>query len=226
MTPLLDLTVDEVLTTTRNVRKRLDFDRPVPRELVAECVDIAVQAPTGSNNQEWEWIAVDDLDLRRALADLHRDSLAAYLEHVAAQLTATRTRFDGARNERFEQISESVMYLIENFERAPVLMVPVIRTPVRPEAMGHNFYLASTFGSIIQAVWSFMLALRARGLGSAWTTLQLWRERETADLIGVPYDTSTQVGLFPIAYTLGPDFRPAQRAGAATVLHWNRLTGP
>ena len=216
---LLNLSVDEALTTTRNVRKRLDLTRPVDRGVVEECLGLALQAPNGSNQQTWEWIAVDDPQTRAQLAELHRESLKVFL--ADGQADAARLAIENGRNSRMMEIGESVLYLIEHLHEVPVLLVPAVHTPTRLEG-AHVFYQASIWGSIIQAVWSFMLALRERGLGSAWTTLQLWQERETAELLGIPYDSYTQVGLFPIAYTKGTDFRPAQRRPVSEVLHWNR----
>jgi nitroreductase len=216
---LLDLTVDEVLTTTRNVRKRLDFARPVARSLIEECLGLALQAPNGSNNQGWEWIAVEDPAIRHQLAELQRQSLTAFLD-AAGPNPSVGTRIDVGRNERMAQISESVLYLLDHMQDVPVLVVPTVLTPGRLEG-ANSFYQASTWGSILQAVWSFMLALRSRGLGSAWTTLQLWKERETAELLGIPYDEYTIVGVFPVAYTIGTDFIPAQRRPVSEVLHWN-----
>ena len=216
---LLDLTIDEVLTTTRNVRKRLDFSRPVDRSVIEECLNVAAQAPNGSNNQSWEWIAVDDPEIRAQLAELHRESLQVFVELSAK--TNARSMQDVGRNDRIVEIGESVRYLVDHLHEVPVLLIPAMRTPVRPEKL-NSFFQASLWGSILQACWSFMLALRARGLGSSWTTLQLWREQETADLLGIPYDTYTQVGLFPIAYTIGTDFKPAQRRPASEILHWNK----
>jgi nitroreductase len=217
---LLDLTIDEVLTTTRNVRKRLDLTRPVERAVVQECIEIALQAPNGSNNQGWEWIAVDDPAVRLRLAELHREGLQTFVKLGDDNPEMRETRATG-RNDRMLEIGESVQYLIEHLHEVPVLLVPVVRTVPRLEGL-NSFFQASVWGSVIQAVWSFMLALRARGLGSSWTTLQLWRERETAELLGIPYDEYTQVGLFPVAYTIGTDFHPAQRRPAAEVLHWNQ----
>lgn len=221
MAERLDLSIDEVLTTTRNVRKRLDLTRPVERSVVEECIELALQAPNGSNNQGWEWIAVDDPETKRQLADLHRLGLDDNRKVLAADPNEYEQHNLG-RNDRIGEIHESVMYLVDHLHEVPVLVVPAMHTPVRLEGL-NTFYQASQWGSILQAVWSFMLALRSRGLGSAWTTLQLWRERETAELLGLPYDTYTQAGLFPVAYTIGTDFKPAQRRPVSEVLHWNRF---
>lgn len=217
MTVQLDLTTDEILATTRNVRKRLDLARPVDRAVVEECLNLALQAPNGSNNQGWEWIAVDDPGTRSAIAELQREAL----DMLLAQWDEVADRVNVGRNERMEQISGSVSHLMDHMQDIPVLMVPAMLTPGRLEH-ANSFYQASAWGSILQAVWSFMLALRSRGLGSAWTTLQLLKERETAELLGIPYDSYTIAGVFPVAYTIGTDFKPAQRRPAHEVLHWNQ----
>ena len=213
----LELSVDEVLTTTRNVRKRLDLARPVEREVVERCLELALQAPNGSNNQSWEWIAVDDPARRAAIAELNREALAHFLE-ILEKSPGGFAAYDIGRNERMDQISESVYYLIERLQDVPVLVIPAFRG--RVERM-NAFYQASTWGSIMPAAWSFMLALRSRGLGSSLTTLHLWKEREVAEVLGIPCEEYTQAGIFPVAYTLGTEFKPAQRRPARDVLHWN-----
>lgn len=221
-TPPLALGLDELLSTTRNVRKRLDLERPVPRALIEECLDLALQAPNGSNNQAWEWIAVDDPATRAKLAALNREAL----EHFVKLLDASpqgMAAFDIGRNERAGAIESSVMHLVERLQDVPVLVIPVFRG--RVEKL-NAFYQASVWGSILPAAWSFMLALRSRGLGSALTTVHLWREREVAELLGIPYEEYTQAGLWPVAFTVGTDFRPAQRRPAREVLHWNRWQAP
>ncbi|HEX4865475.1 MAG TPA: nitroreductase family protein [Acidimicrobiales bacterium] len=223
MTELLDLSIDDVLTTTRNVRKRLDFVKPVPRSVVEECIEIALQAPNGSNNQGWEWVAVDDPAKRNRLAELQKEGLKAFLDDAGTPHPSVGTRVDVGRNDRMEAIGESVTYLIEHMHEVPILLVPAMLTPGRLENR-NTIYQASNWGSIHQAVWSFMLALRARGLGSAWTTLLMWRERETAELLGIPYEDYTIAGLFPVAYTIGTEFKRAQRRPVSQVLHWNEMT--
>jgi len=211
----LNLTADEVLTTTRSVRKRLDFDRPVDRPTIIECLDIALQAPTGSNRQGWQWIFVDDQATKDALAEIYRNNFAIYASAPQPDFAEGDSRRD-----RMPAVRDSATFLAEHFQRAPVLMIPCIegRLDNLPA-----FATASIWGSLLPAVWSFMLALRERGLGSAWTTIHLMNEgeRQAADLLGIPYDSFTQGGLFPIAYTLGTDFRPASRIEAAAVTHWN-----
>jgi nitroreductase len=211
----LNLSADEVLTTTRSVRKRLDFDRPVERSVVTECLEIALQAPTGSNRQGWQWMFVTDAAKKKALADIYRTNFEIYAN-------APRQSFgDGdVREERIELIRDSATYLSDNFERAPILMIPCIegRLDNLP-----SFATASVWGSLFPAVWSFMLALRERSMGSAWTTIHLMRdgEREAAELLGIPFDQVSQGGLFPIAYTIGTEFKLAKRLPASEVMHWD-----
>lgn len=216
---VLNLTVDEVLTTTRNVRKRLDLSRPVARSVIEECLELALQAPNGSNNQGWEWVVVEDPKIKSDIAELQRQALEMFLS-AAGPNPSVGTAVDVGRNQRMAQIGDSVLYLLERMQDVPALVVPAFLTPGRLEG-ANTFHQASTWGSILQAVWSFMLALRSRGLGSAWTTLQLWKERETADLLGIPYDNYTIAGVFPVAYTIGTEFKPAQRRPVQEVLHWD-----
>ena len=211
---MLDLDPDALLTTTRAVRKRLDFDRPVPRPLIEECLEIALQAPNGGNMNNWRWIVVDDRDQVARIAEIYNGGLDDYVAGLEES-----GGYPGAVVPGADRIGSSVDHLRQNFHRLPAVLVPVFAGRVE----GANlFYQASGWGSIIQSVWSFMLALRARGLGSAWTTGHLWREAELAKLLGIP-DHYTQVGLFPIAYTIGTDFKPAYRKDAATVLAWNQF---
>ena len=209
----LDLTVDELLTTTRSVRKRLDFDRQVPREVLMECLDLALQAPTGSNAQGWQWVFVEDPAKRTALADIYRTNATPYLGMPKPQ------RGD-LRDQQIDAVLNSAMYLNENLEKAPVFLIPCLEG--RPERMDAGTQ-ASFWGSLLPAVWSFMLALRSRGLGSAWTTLHLIGdgEKQAAELLGIPYEQYTQGGLFPVAYTKGTSFKPANRLPADQLTHWD-----
>ncbi len=209
---MLDLDPDALLTTTRAVRKRLDFDRPVPRELIQECLEIAFQAPNGGNMNNWRWIVVDDPDLLAKVAEIYNGGLDDYVATLDQS-----GGYPGAVVPRADLISTSVDHLRANFHRLPAVLVPVFAGRME---QANVFYQASSWGSIIQSVWSFMLALRARGLGSAWTTGHLWREAELAALLEIP-GHFTQVGLFPIAYTLGTDFKPAFRKDATEVIAWN-----
>ncbi len=216
---VLDLSIDELLTTTRAVRKRLDLERPVERAVVEECLELALQAPTGSNHQKWRWLVVDDRATIEAAADIFKVAMAQYSEDI----DAGREHYD-RHGDRMVQIGESVAHLRENLHRVPALLVPVMidRFGVLRSGLGQTFHHASQWGSIAPAVWSFMLALRSRGLGSVWTTIHLLREQEMADLLGIPYDTHIQAGMFPVAYTIGTDFRPASRHPVSEVLAYNR----
>jgi nitroreductase len=211
----LNLSADEVLTTTRSVRKRLDFTRPVERSVVEECIEIAIQAPTGSNRQGWHWVVIEDQAKKQALADIYSANFAEYRNAAAP------TYADGdTRGERQDAVRDSAIYLAENFHRAPMMLIPCIdgRLDNLP-----SFATASMWGSLLPAVWSFMLALRERGLGSAWTTIHMMRggEQQAAELLGIPYDKVSQAGLFPIAYTQGTDFKLAKRQPLAEIVHWD-----
>lgn len=210
----LSLTNDQLLATTRAVRKRLDFDRPVPRELVMECVDLAFQAPTGSNRQHWHFLIVDDPAKKQAIADLYGKAFDPYVSAPGAEYGIGDTRA-----ERQGAVKDSATFLRENFHRAPYLVIPCMEGRV-PEKLP-VFAQASQWGSLLPAFWSFMLAARARGLGTAWTTLHLVYEREAADVLGIPFDKVTQGGLTPLAFTLGTDFKPAPRLDSDVLTHWN-----
>ena len=212
---MLSLTPDELLSTTRTVRKRLDLERPVARETIEECLEIAFQAPNGGNMNSWRWIVVDDRERIAELARLYDAGLDDYIAKLGPE------GYPGAGVPGADRIESSTTYLRENLHRVPALVLPLLpgRTDTAP--MTDVFWQASQWGSILQAVWSFMLALRARGLGSAWTTGHLWREREVAELLGIPYDTWMQTGLFPVAYTKGTDFRTAHRKPVSEVVSWN-----
>jgi nitroreductase len=202
---------DKLLTTTRSVRKRLDFERPVPREVVLECLDIALQAPSGGNSQPWRWLIVDDRDTRARLAELYRRSHDPYMaaNREAAQATG--------RADVMGKIMDSSQYLSDHMADVPVMVIPCLLG--RPEGLGQA-EIAGFYGSILPAAWSLMLALRSRGLGSAWTTLHLVFEKEAAELLGVP-ETVTQTALIPVAYYQGEDFKPAARRPAGEVTYFN-----
>ena len=206
----LNLSVDDVLTTTRSVRKRLDLEKPVPREVLLECLELALQAPTGSNAQGWQWMFVDDPEKKKALADIYRTAATPYLDQP-------KPEYGDERDQQRPRVYDSAKYLNEHLHEVPVMLIPCLEG--RPEGTGAGFW-----GSLLPAVWSFMLALRSRGLGSAWTTLHLVGdgEKQAAELLGIPYDKYSQGGLFPIAYTKGTDFRPAKRLPADQVAHWDR----
>lgn len=208
----MDLTAaDKLLRTTRSVRKRLDYTRPVPEALIRECIDIAIQAPTGSNRQEWAFVVVTDAAKKKGLADLYRKAFELY-----AQLPQPERTSGDLRTEQMPRVIDSAVHLAQTMEQAPVFVIPCI------EGRFENappFAQASMYGSILPSVWSFMLAARARGLGSAWTTIHLMFEQEAAALLGIPSHV-TQTALLPVAYYTGEDFKPAKRIPAREVTYW------
>lgn len=211
----LNLTADEVLTTTRSVRKRLDYDTPVDRSEIAACIDIALQAPTGSNSQGWQWVVVADPEKKRVIADYYGENFDRYTNRPGQPEYAA----DDPRGSQMSKVVSSAEHLRENMHRAPYFVIPCIHGRLGPGI--DTFTQASAWGSILPAVWSFMLALRERGLGSAWTTLHLPHEEEVAALLEIPYGQITQVGLFPVAYTIGTDFKLAKRLPGETLTHWD-----
>jgi len=213
----LNLSADDVLTSTRAVRKRLDFDRPVEKEVVEECLQIALQAPTGSNSQGWHWVMVTDPAKKQALADIYRGNFEEYRK--VARSNAYEP--GDLRHEQRDKVTSSAEYLVENFHRVPVMMVPCISGNLDKAP---TFVAASAWGSLLPAVWSFMLAARERGLGTAWTTIHLMYdgEQRAAEILGIPHGEVTQSGLFPIAYTIGTDFQPAKRLPLDPILHWDQ----
>ena len=215
---MLDLTPDEVLSTTRSVRKRLDFDKPVERQTLQECLEIAFQAPNGSNMNTWRWVLVDDKAIIEKMAGIYNNAMDDYIAMLG---DAVGEDYMGASTPGFEKINQSVDYLRENMRRAPAILIPLLNGRVENAGV---FMQASSYGSILQAVWSFFLALRARGMGSAWTTAHLWREQELAELLNIPFNEYTQVGMFPIAYTLGTEFKKAYRKPFDEVVSWNTFS--
>lgn len=198
---------DALLSTTRAVRKRLDLDRPVPREVILECLQLAVQAPTGSNSQTWRWMVVEDAAKKQAIADLYGNAARAYL-------AAAEEKAEG----QTKRVYNSALWLADNMGKVPVFVIPCVQGRL-PEGSG-NVMAASTYGSIFPAVWSFQLALRARGLGSALTTLHLMFEKQIAELLGIP-ENVMQVALLPVGYTRGTDFKPAERPPVSGITHWD-----
>ncbi len=210
----LDMT-DALLTTTRAVRKRLDLERPVPRAVINECLEIAVQAPTASNSQTWRWMVIDDPQRRGQLAELYR---LAMQDRQSVAEPWDDTKADDRISAQTRRVLDSAGYLRENLHRVPVLVIPCVEGRPAPDAGPGS--LSATYGSIMPAVWNFQLALRARGLGSVLTTVLAFREREVSELLGIP-DSVLQVAMLPVAYTIGTDFKRAERPGPETITHWN-----
>lgn len=205
-------TVDELLSTTRSVRKRLDLTRPVGRDVILECIRLAMQAPTASNAQDWRWLVVTDPEKRAAIAEIYRGIGAQYLAQAADTATDPQTR----------RVYQSARTLTDTLARVPVHVIPCLTQRIDTAEPG---IAAAAWASIIPAGWSFPLALRSRGLGSVWTTMHLFKESEVAELLGIP-PTVTQAALFPVAYTIGTDFRPATRPPAETVTYWDTWKQP
>ena len=208
------LTPDELLTTTRAVRRRLDLTRPVPRELLLECVDIALQAPAGSNEVLIEFIFVTDPALKARLGEIYREVYAGYQaspSYIGA--IARETPEEQAQQQRSAASADA---LAQQIGEVPVIAIGCLRG--RP-AEGYGFVSG---GAVMPAMWSFMLAARARGLGTAWTSMAVAREGEIAELLSIPYDDIAQFCMTPVAYTIGDKFSPARRPSAETVVHWDR----
>jgi nitroreductase len=201
--------IDHVLTTTRSVRKRLDLTRPVEPEVIAHCLEIAVQAPSGSNRQRWHFVVITDPELKLGIAELYRRAFTSYRGAPQEPQAGVRSPADA--------ITESADYLAAHFHEVPALVLFCYEGRVEQSGVAAQ---ASVYGSILPAAWSFMLALRARGLGAAWTTQHLRYEQEAAALLGIP-DTFTQAVLFPVAYYTGDDFKPARREPLDQVISWN-----
>jgi nitroreductase len=206
-------TVDQLLTTTRTVRRRLDLKRPVELEVIARCIEIAFQAPTAMNLQNWHFVVVTEAAKRGQLAALY--SKAA--DQIIQLYSSGPYPVVDLRTEQLPRLMESGIYLKDHLHEVPVLVVPCIETRIENAGV---MMQATMYGSILPAVWSFMLALRARGLGAAWTTDHLFYEKEAAQVLGIP-DHVTQVALLPVAYFKGTDFKPARRLPAHEHIHWN-----
>jgi nitroreductase len=203
----LDLTPDELLSTTRAVRKRLDLTRPVEREVLEDCLRLAQQAPTAGYSQNWHFVVVTDAEKRAAIGEYWRQVALPYLE-----------RGGGPREGQMLRIGEAVVHLAEHIQDVPVHVIPCVNGRFEGKS---NPLVASVFGSIVPAVWSFMLAARSRGLGTVWTTFHLLHEREVAEVLEIPYDEVTQVALIPVAYSIGTDFKPGRRKPLESMVHWD-----
>jgi nitroreductase len=214
---VLDLSLDELLSTTRSVRRRLDLDRPVELHVIRECLALALQAPTGGNAQGWHFVVVTDSAKKQALADLYRQAWGIYFPQAVAALQ--QQELDPAKQATVARIGSSAAYLAEHLHDVPVLVIPCVAGRVEQPSRMAVFEQASFYGSILPATWSFMLAARARGLASCWTTLHLMFEAQAAQVLSIPYRAITQAALIPVAYPKGTTFRPAARKPLDEVLH-------
>ena len=215
---ILNLSIDELLTTTRSVRKRLDLARPVEPEVIRECLELALQAPTASYSQDWHFVVVTDPLLRQALATIYRYGAVRYVE-LMTPVFQQRMASSEQEARTLARVIDSGQYLIEHLHEVPVHVIPCIQ--------GRTEHLpiiaqAGLWGSIMPAAWSFMLAARSRGLGTSLTSFHLFFEQEAAHVLGIPYEQVTQAALIPVAYTLGTDFKPGPRKPLESVVHWDR----
>jgi len=217
---MLDLTPDELLSTTRSVRRRLDLDRPLDPALIEECLTVAVQAPTGGNRQDWGFVVVTEPERKAALAEIYG---RAWDRYVTEGILAPPSRPDDPEERRrARRIGRSAKYLVDHLHEVPAVVVPCHRGRFdgRPALVQ-----ASMYGSVLPAVWSFMLAARARGLGTAWTTIHLFYEEETAEVLSIPCSEVTQVAMVPVAHSVGLDFKPGPRMPLEDVLFWETWGG-
>ncbi|HEU5098268.1 MAG TPA: nitroreductase family protein [Roseiflexaceae bacterium] len=215
----LNLSPDELLSTTRSVRRRLDLERPVELHLIRECLTLALQAPTGGNAQGWHFVVVTDGAKKQALADFYRQAWAIYSAQAMAALQ--QQDLDPATQASFARIGSSAAYLAEHLHDVPVLVIACVAGRVEQPSHMAVFQQASIYGSILPATWSFMLAARARGLATCWTTLHLMFEAQAAQVLGIPFDSITQAALIPVAYPKGTAFRAAARKPLDEILHMN-----
>ena len=212
---VFDLAVtDALLSTTRAVRKRLDLTREVPREVINECLELSQQAPTGSNKQGWSWIVVTDPAKRAALADIYRKGAGTYLQEAEVDAAGMN---DSGQNTR---VISSAQYLAECLQDGAVHVIPCINVEHMVQDPPPAAW-AGVMGSIFPAVWSFQLALRARGLGTVLTTLHLRAEEDAIELLGIP-DGVQQVALLPVAYPVGTEFKTAKRPPVSEITHWEQ----
>jgi nitroreductase len=218
-TPILPLNPDELLSTTRAVRKRLDFDRPVSDDVIRECVALAMQSPSGSNAMTMQFVVVRDPAKKQAIGEVYRTCFGMYRTWDGVYIGSIDKGSD-EMNAQQARSAQSADYLGDRMGDAPALVIACStggRVDGQPAIISAN-----RFGNVLPAMWSFMLAARARGLGTCWTTLHLIMEQQIADILGIPFDDVTQAVLSPLAYTVGTDFRPATRPDPDTIIHWDQ----
>ena len=213
----LSLSADEVLATTRAVRRRLDFDRPVSDATLRECLELALQAPTGSLRQDWHFVVSTDPEQCRSVGTIYQEVWLGRIDDNYLAKTATAETDPSARAD-WVRMMDSARYLAENFPRTPAIFIPCIEGRLDGAPAGLQ---ALRWGSVIQGAWNFCLAARNRGLGTCWTTVHLAREQEVAEILGIPYDDVQQVALLPVAHTIGTDFKPGRRKPFDQFVHVN-----
>ncbi len=205
--------IDRLLTTTKQVRQRLDLSRPVPHDELLECIDMASHAPMGGNLERNRWMVIDDPETKAEIADVYASVAGPYLaSNESVPL-----------DDRQNRVIASARFLLDHLADVPAMVLSMrLDRPVVDQSQGQ---LAGYYGSVVPGVWSFQLAARARGIGSAWTTLHLEREGEVADLLGIP-PTVTQVALLPVGYYTGDSFTPTPRRRASEITYLNRWKAP
>jgi nitroreductase len=197
------------LATTRSVRRRLDLERPVEPEVIEACIDVATQAPTGLNRESWRFVVVTESEPKRALGELYRRAFDS-------MLVGWRELPGAAELEERPPLRPGYRALADRLHEMPALiLVCSLGEPGADRAGQVAFY-----GSVLPAAWSLMIALRARGLGSTWTSLHLREADAAAHLLGIP-DGVTQTVLLPVAYTKDAKLAPASRKTAREVAYWN-----
>ena len=213
---LLELGPDELLSTTRAVRKRLGFTKPVPDDLVRECVAMALQAPSGGNEVRMRFVVVRDRTLVAAIADVYAQCWQMYEASpgFAGKIKRDSDELQAQQN----RVADSATYLSEHMAESPVLVLGCTTSGRLDGVPGAQ--AAGALANILPAMWSFMLAARARGLGTAWTTIHLAMEQAVAEIVNIPYDKMQQVCLTPLAYTKGTSFQPAVRPAPDKVIDW------
>jgi nitroreductase len=214
----LNLGADEVLSTTRSVRKRLDLDRAVEDDVLRECLELSLQAPSGSNAQNWQWVVVTDAEKRQALGDIYRRAFDIY-EQLPQNAANIYDGPDRTRVAQQERVMDSARYLADHMGEVPAMLIPCLAVRIDGAP---NIAAASMYGSVLPAAWSFCLAARERGLGTSWTSMHLMFEEEAAAILGIPFAEVTQLALIAVAYTKGTDFKPARREPLDTVVHWDQ----
>jgi nitroreductase len=213
----VQLTTDELLTTTRAVRRRLDFTRPVPRSLVEECLECAIQAPTSANGQYWDFVVVEDAAKKAAIGGYYRRAWDVYLGQPEP---VEGLPVEGSeRAAQQARVMASAQYLVDHFHQVPIFMIPCVHP--RADEAADSEAQCSLYGGVMPAAWSFQLAARARGLASCWTTLHPIFEREIAELLGIDYTQTQQVAGICLARSKGTAFKPAPREPLASKLHWD-----
>lgn len=195
--------LEDALTTTRAVRRRLDLDRPVDIVIVRRCLETALQAPSGGDRQAWRFVVVTEPDLRAEIGRIYQ------------RCFEERTRGATGRT------VDNAQHLARVMGRVPVQVIPCVEVPGGVLPQGNQ---ASLWAGLLPAVWSYLLAARGHGLGTCWTTAHLAAEDEVAALLGIPSGVR-QAALIPTAHVRGAGFSPARRRPLDDVLHLNGWTG-